>query len=218
MLNEYQRIIRHKSKLIRSGARRSDILAWNELLSSRIAWLSLFRDKFITSLQPILERESARLFNHKVSISINYRPAIRLKPGLINQERELVAYIKNWLANRTDDELNRKKLLAGSHLDNYELTISGNQPLLTPSSGQYKLIFYALLFSVTELTSNHGTSNIVYLLDDVLNELDQASAKRLTKRISELSAQVFITGNRQAGLNFEKANRYQLVAGDLIEN
>jgi len=114
--------------------------------------------------------------------------SLRLKRGWPEEESLLTALF----SNRSKD-LARGHTIAGSHRDDLEVLIGGNPAAEVLSRGQLKRVMCALFLARAELLLVKIGKKCLFLLDDLMSELDLDSAKIVLQGLAEYSGQVIIT-------------------------
>lgn len=183
ILGKYRQILAHKRQLLLEGKRGTE--PWNDLLAQISSNLISIRKNYIKKLtfeinEIINTRESAF-----PKIVVNYRPSFATEdPELIRQELEK-------LASRESD---RRRPLAGPHLDDFSVYSSNIDVKKFSSSGQLKFIGLILLAAHGRILEREGKKP-VYLLDDFDSELSSATLRRIWSIFSS-PEQLLVTSNR----------------------
>lgn len=176
----YQRALRHRNRLLRSGARERELSPWEEQMmdyartiqSACVEALQLLQCRFKDEIQNIL-------------------------PGEV-----YVTYDGGW-----DTTLPLAEVLAESRAADQRCGFTRQGPHRADvtfgfneqdaggmlSRGQAKLYMVALLLAQTRIIAERTSRTPVILIDDVFAELDNDARARLAGRLAELEIQSFVT-------------------------
>lgn len=97
------------------------------------------------------------------------------------------------LSQRIERDLLRGFTGKGPHRFNFILKIEGLPVEMVLSRGEQKRLIYALYFAQSQLIKTLSHKECVYLLDDMLSELDDGYQRKLWQILIQLEAQVFVT-------------------------
>ena len=114
-----------------------------------------------------------------------------------------MAAIRQALERSLEKDLARGFTAEGPHGDDLMLKVGSSRAKHYASQGQHRSI--ALALKIAELRElERRTERIpVVLLDDVSNELDTSSNRRLFALLTELGSQVFLTTTRATELGID---------------
>jgi len=108
--------------------------------------------------------------------------------------------LESLISNRRRDE-ERGLTVDGPHRNDISLLISGSPVEEEASHGQNKLLLIALrLAQIQRLMSQTG-KHCTLLIDDLPAELDQAHREKLSRYLSKLPVQVFVTATDPSGID-----------------
>lgn len=185
----FQTVLELRNAALKAHASRHELLVWNKEFSAIAEQIHQSRVAYVSDFLPHF---------HKI-MSV-------LLPNITIE----TCYAPGWDVSMTleaclDQHVSRETLLGhtayGPHRADWLLLVDGVAAHNILSQGQHKLVSYAMrLAQGLQLRAALGKSPI-YLIDDLPSELDQNKRSLVTQILSNLDAQVFITGIKSADLD-----------------
>ena len=186
--SDYRRALMQRNSLLKDIARdggvplaRSMLEAWTESLVNAGSVLCSYRAALVRRLAPHVGRAYANLAGGE-RVAMAYRCAYWV-PATWTEGQPARADIQQGmrakLAELHDDELRRCQTLAGPHLDDVEFEIEGMPARTYGSQGQQRSLVLAIKLAQVELVREMQGQYPVFLLDDVMSELDTGRRSRL---------------------------------------
>lgn len=165
-LQTYQRALIQRNKLLAAAQKGEiagvDALAevWSMQIAKEAAYLSAQREDYIVALNDIV----GEIFSDMT----------------VGREVPLVAYsgrkseeeFRRQLTDHLDREIRMGTTLFGIHKDDLSLTINGKEARSYGSQGQQRSLALAMKLAEGELSKRETGEYPVFLLDDILSELD----------------------------------------------
>ena len=189
-LDKYERILKQRNNLIKSAQddRRTyeaTIAYWNEQLAHEAAILSRFRASYVAQLEQCVKEsffEMSGVTGRDFEVpSITYAGSAGLDSYEdLNVTKE--TYLR-LLAEHADREIFAGTTLVGAHKDDFEIALGGNSARIFASQGQQRSLALALKMAEGEIIKKECGEYPVFLLDDVLSELDNARRAYLIEEI-----------------------------------
>jgi DNA replication and repair protein RecF len=200
-LIDYRRILKQRNKIL------SDILVshkeneaviepWNESLFHVGAALMKKRIEFMDAFQNKVTDSYTTLTGTKEQPEIFYLPSFECIKG---EEIEKTFYKS--LKECYQEERRAGYSLIGPHRDEFIFRINKLNARSFASQGQHKTFLIALKLSEFFFLKEQCNETPIFLLDDVLSELDGFRSQRLLETIAGLG-QVFITSTDERSLNW----------------
>ncbi len=188
-LSRYTRMLAHKNKLLKEGAKEDLFDIWNMQLSAYGASIVKSRVELLKRLVPYAQKCFFDMAGESEVISFDYQCCF-CEDTSVSEE-----IIKECLYNKFKEnlykEIEAKKCLYGPHRDDVLIKINGKDARSFASQGQQRSAVLSLILAKTELMkSSYGKTPII-LLDDVMSELDDMRRSYLLDKIEGF--QVFIT-------------------------
>ncbi len=179
IVHDYEKILRHKNRLLKDEVTTGLIEATNEVFAKVGEQLSNYREALFAKLM-------MRATKHYANIS--------------GGEQLHAKYVRSWddetLLKATErllrDERARQRSLAGPHLDEINLYIDGMDVATFASQGQQRSVVLAIKLAEAEFIEETLDQLPVLLLDDVMSELDEGRRGALVRTLLE-GKQTFIT-------------------------
>lgn len=190
-LDEYNRVLEHKTRILRDSEERPDLLALYDDFSLRLARLGAglirYRARYLRKLSETAARVHREIAPGE-ALGLRYS-TIPADPfaSLQTIEAELLEH----LYRHKSAEIAARSCLSGCHKDDILITIDGNPASKYGSQGQVRTCALVLKLSERELMYEDCGEYPVLLLDDVLSELDRRRQDFVLNRIQ--SGQVLIT-------------------------
>ena len=182
-LSSYNKIIDQRNKLLKDiylqPALRETLFIWDSQLQSYGSQIISKRREFVKELNDIVKEIHYKLTAQKEFLDIRYEPDTeedKIEENLrINAERDL----------------RNKATSVGPHRDDYIININGIDARKFGSQGQQRTAALSLKLAEIELIRRKTGDNPIFLLDDVLSELDRKRQGFLLDSIGDI--QTFIT-------------------------
>ncbi len=185
-LQRYNGALAQRNKLLsdmmmgdRSG--EDTLESWDIMLSKCAEEISEKREKYIKRLDEYTKLIFSDMTGGKETPEVIYKGGYTsdglLKKLRDNRQRE----IKNGIT------------LFGVHKDDMEISIGSMPSRIYASQGQQRSLAIALKLSEGEITAKNSGEYPVYLLDDILSELDEKRRNYLISDFSKADKQVMIT-------------------------
>ena len=201
-LQRYRDILQHRNALLKrvsigKGA-VSEISIWDGLLLESGVALIGARYTALARLSSVVQRTHLSLTGESEQLLLNYVPGLGLADMELSDITNLSDYFRDALEQARRDELRRGVTLVGPHRDDFVLTLETLNGLRETartyaSQGQCRTI--ALALKLAELEFIHEDTGVapLFLLDDVLSELDMKRRAYLLAYLQDIAAQTVIT-------------------------
>lgn len=195
---EYQRVLEQRNALLRAlrdeeGTPDHQLAFWDSELCRLAAAVSLRRIAAVHELRGPFRAAIERWSGEHV-VDVAYAT-----PAEGETEAERAAAYRRLIAEKHEKELWQGSTLAGPHREDLAVTSGGRDLPAFASRGEQRSVVIALkLAEAAWLRERTGTSP-VFLLDDVLSELDPGRRQRLIDALPA-GAQALVTSALPAGL------------------
>jgi DNA replication and repair protein RecF len=193
------RVLDQRNALLRSwrddgvSPRPEEIAFWDVELVRLGAVVAAARRRVITELAPHFVRSHQKLAGEQ-ALSLEYVCQV-----VGEREDELAAGYRALLAEKRDREAWQGTTLVGPHRDDVRVSFEGRALPSFASRGEHRTAILALKMAEAAWVAERTGQDPIFLLDDVLSELDPPRRERLTSVISR-EAQCLITAAVTAGL------------------
>lgn len=175
LLGEYQRLIEHKTRLLRDEEKRESMLAvlpdFNERIAVTGSAVIGYRARFTDLLVPVCQDIYKDISGRREQLSMCYSTLSTIEDPTAPQEKLITAFFQH-LDSHREAELRLGQCLSGPHKDDLILEIDGKPCRSFASQGQTRSAALAMKFAERELFFKDSGEYPVLLLDDVLSELD----------------------------------------------
>lgn len=189
IVSDYRRAVVQRNALLKEAARTGAPLdrgmfdAWTESLVSAGAMLYLYRTALLGRLAPHVARIYSELAGGETAglayASAYMEPAGDAAEKPAPSRGDVEDRLRARLGEVFADEARRCQTLAGPHLDDVEFEIGGLPARSFGSQGQQRTLVLAIKLAQVELVREMQGQYPVFLLDDVMSELDSKRRGRL---------------------------------------
>ena len=185
--SDYERVLRQRSSLLRSGVRsdedRLTLDVFDEQLVGAGAEIVRGRLRLLAQIVGPVARAYARLSGQEEEVSTFYEAGwAPLSLESVGPEG-VEDLLRSALREVRRQEIERGITLAGPHRDDWCLTISGLDARTQASQGEQRTLALALRLAGHEVSTSVTGAGPVLLLDDVFSELDRSRAEALVENL-----------------------------------
>ncbi len=191
-LGAYNVVLAQKRAVLKSGNLKTlDI--WNEKIADLCSEICFERRKYIERLKLIAKEEQKEFSSGKEILDIVYNPCASGE-----KKEEIKENIYKKLFEQKDREIEYRSCLVGSHREDIDFIINDSLAKNFASQGQMRTAVLCVKISQAKIIEEETEEKPVFLLDDVLSELDSLRRDFLKERISK--NQAIITSTEADGL------------------
>ena len=194
VLNEYNRILEQKSRILKDYHENPALLdilpEYNARLCQVGAHLISYRARFFESLGREAGSYHSNFSGGKEDFSLSYHTVSTVDDPFA-PTAVLEGKLREHLEGHSRAELESGQCLTGPHKDDFDVALSGMSLKAFGSQGQTRTATISLKLAQRALMEKESGEIPVLLLDDVLSELDPMRQDFVLNQIS--SGQVFIT-------------------------
>ncbi len=209
-LNEYGRLLMQKNALLKTGVPDKQLLeVYHERMAALAAVITLNRSRYLENLQ-----EAAAVYQKEMSggtetLELKYSSQGSPREG--SSMEELREAYRNVFAGHLETEIRKGTALSGPQKDDFSVLINQKNARLFGSQGQQRSAVLSLKLAEGELSRRLTGEYPVFLLDDILSELDQNRRSYILSRIS--GKQVILTGCEPELTGYQTGNRIMVTNG-----
>ena len=194
---EYKRLLEQRNALLKNYEKNKDGFSLTaEILSEKLAvdaaFITEVRARYLKRLFELVNGYLCEMTGGKESVGFRYLSSIMQDDIdlLCDREENLQKY-RTVFSKDIPKEIIIGTTMSGSHKDDFEIHLNGVNAKYFASQGQQRSIALAMKLAEGELSKQESGEYPVFLLDDVLSELDRERKKYI---LSELHGrQVLIT-------------------------
>ncbi|MBO5870551.1 MAG: DNA replication/repair protein RecF [Clostridia bacterium] len=188
-LSEYNRVLAQKNALLKRGNVIDELLmVYNERLASLAAVITVNRKKYVQKLEEEAKKFLFDMSGGKEDLTLSYQT----QAGDFETQEELREKYNNLFAEKMHSEKERFLSLYGAHKDDFVVAINKKSARMYGSQGQQRSVVLALKLAEGELSYKLTGEYPVFLLDDILSELDKDRKDYILSKTT--GRQVIITG------------------------
>ncbi|MBO4980196.1 MAG: DNA replication/repair protein RecF [Clostridia bacterium] len=191
-LTKYEKILKQRNTLLRNAQDdrstfTETVSYWSEALAHEAAILSRFRESYAAQVQNFMQTCFAQM-SEKTG-KTDEVPTLVYK-GSSEQEsyqdlNETKEIYKRLLSQNLEREIYAGTTLYGVHKDDLEICLGGKAARQFASQGQQRSLALSLKLAEGEISRKESGEYPVFLLDDVLSELDFARREYLIEEIKD---------------------------------
>lgn len=222
-LTKYEKILKQRNTLLRNAQEDRETFSqtigyWSEALAHEAAILSRFRESYAAQIQNFMQSCFAQMSEKTGKTdevpTLVYRGSSEQESyDDLNKTKE--KYLK-LLSENTEREIFAGTTLYGVHKDDLEICLGGRSARQYASQGQQRSLALALKLAEGEISKKESGEYPVFLLDDVLSELDFSRREYLIEEIKD--KQVIMTTCEIRDEGYTGANIIRVKDGRIEEN
>lgn len=224
-LARYQKILSQRNGLLKQIAgnrtRSTEFEYWDEQLTALGAYVIALRLTAISDINRTAGAMFTELAPNAGSIEFAYRSTIDRPEkwwiDLVGPSRSTLdiaqrvgAVYESELQKAFREDLARGVTQIGPHRDDLEISIDGRLAARFASRGQQRLTVVALKLAETEYLASHAEVAPLFILDDVLSELDAAHRNNLIATVEDIGSQMILTATEKHLLELEEISELGL--------
>ena len=194
ILNEYNRILEHKSKILKEWHDNPAMLEilpeFNSRLCQMGAALIAYRARFFEGLNREAQEYHQLFSGGKEQFRLSYKTVSTVEDPFLPVS-ELENRLREHLESHHRAELESGQCLTGPHKDDFDVYLNELSAKTYGSQGQVRTATVSLKLAQRKLQEKETGETPILLLDDVLSELDPGRQDFILNQIT--GGQVFIT-------------------------
>lgn len=227
---DYEKVIRHKNRLLKDEADPALVEAINEMVVTCGAQLVCYRTALFARLVPHIVEKYRQISQGREMLSAVYVPSWARVAATANaagsppafvapspeehtplQRDEARESLARALHERAGEERRRGRAVVGPHADEITFLLDSQDASLFGSQGQQRSIVLAYKLAEAAVIEEVLEQKPVLLLDDVMSELDGTRRAALVEAM-ERGSQTFITTANLAYFDRDMLNRSNVVS------
>lgn len=204
-LVNYVKILKKRNLLLKKEQYNTRSFAIiEEVFIENAVSIILARINLINTLDEYASSIYQEITNQKGSLKIRYALSFPIDSGKINHDA-LKEALKKQIQEKREQEIKRKKSLVGPHRDDLNVYQDGRIARYFSSQGQQRNIVVALKLAEINAFRKKSGFNPVFLLDEVLSELDLEKRQLLVNYLHGAEFQSFLTSVNLNDIDFRSA-------------
>ncbi len=214
-LHNYQALLKRRNEMLRKGQGRSRVFEiTDELYIKSAAEVALRRIKYVHRLQETAAAIYARLTGGAEKLQLRYALSFAVDSDTINLDvlREHMLRVAH---EKRNQEILRRSSLIGPHLDDLNIYADAKLARLFASQGQQRNLAVALKLAELYSFAALGGYYPLFLLDEVLAELDQPRRNLLLGELVQADYQTILTSVENIPDIAPDAARYEVKNGTI---
>lgn len=177
------RTLKQRNELLkRQGSRTTELDIWTSRLVDLSELVHTHRELYCNRLSAVFTDISSSLSGLQ-EVKCEYSRGWDAKRNL-----------KAVLEDQMDSDLHRGFTQSGLHRADLKISVAGHPVATVCSRGELKVLAWALVLSQAELFSGVTGRQLIFLVDDLVSELDEAHRRRICQFLMQREGQVLATG------------------------
>lgn len=215
-LGAYDEVVAQKNRILKEGrggnatgvVGPAALEIWNEQLAKLGAIIVEQRIEWVRKMNERIGEEYRNLSRGKEEAKMVYRSSTEGET-----EEEIFQALQNLIREKEAEERQRGESIVGPHRDDFSFLIDGRSISEFGSQGENRSAVIALKLSQIKLHEKGHQKSAIFLLDDVVSELDSDRIEGLFSTLQTTPGQVFITATEKSKLSndFKEKGAYFLV-------
>lgn len=187
-LQRYEHILKQRNALIRAAEKERSVFdatvdLWSQQLAREGAYIARSRKRYVEKANPFVAACFAEMTNAREVPTLNYQGCDRAEVPDYEDIAAIEAHLLERLCKNHEREIGAGATLYGVHKDDIEIILNEKDARSFASQGQQRSLSLALKLAEGELCREDCGEYPVFLLDDVLSELDGVRREYLLHRI-----------------------------------
>lgn len=214
-LGNYAKILKKRNLLLKNEqTNQQSYTIINQLFIETAIKVILQRINFVNILDEIARPLFAEINGGQNKIKIRYALSFPVENDKINLNI-LQAAMQDQLIKKFPEELKRKQSLVGPHIDDINLYQNGRSARIFASQGQQRNLVICLKLAEVYAFKRVKGYYPVFLLDEVLAELDEQKRFLLLDHLSKAEFQSFLSSVSLGSMDHHQASLYTVKDGQL---
>lgn len=194
-LSDYYRILGQRNNILKKEINqrelRERLLIWDPQLIEKGSFLILTRIRFLKKINYLADKFHQKITKGKENLKIIYQS------NILKDHQENISFIskafEDKIKEHKEKEIKYKISLFGPHRDDFLVCINEFNIAPYGSQGQQRTSVLSLKLAELELIKEREGVYPIFLLDDVMSELDEERRHFLLELIIDKKVQTFIT-------------------------
>jgi len=215
-LSNYQGLLKRRNEMLRKGQGMSRVFKiTNELFIKSAAEVALSRIRFVYRLQEAARSIYQRLGGEAEGLHLRYALSFPVDSDTINLDILRESLFQAGIEKRSLEIIRRVSLI-GPHLDDLNIYLDDKLARLFASQGQQRNL--AVVLKLAELNAFADINGYypLFLLDEVLSELDQNHKALLLQELAQADYQSFLTSVETVSVVPNQASNFLVKEGIIV--
>jgi DNA replication and repair protein RecF len=192
-LDKYNSILKKRNILLKNNqANSKSFIILNELFIENSVKIIIQRINLINTIDELISNLFTQINNSHIPIKIKYALSFKIDSDKINSDilsKEMFKY----LDQNIDNEIAKRKTLFGPHLDDLNFYLNNRSAKIYASQGQQRNLAISLKLAEVYVFKKIKNYYPLFLLDEVMAELDEERKQNLFNLLSKADFQSFLT-------------------------
>ncbi len=194
-LTRYQKVLKNRNALLKHirdhNGDRSELDYWTNELTKLATYIFSVRKEYFIDIEPDLGDAASLIYNsNSPDFSVEYLPF--RSEAEWNSKRYLIE-LTNKFCDNQDKEVIVGQTLYGPHKDDYQMVLSEENLKFVGSRGQQRIAVFIWKLAQLAYLKKHTDEPVVFLIDDLMSELDNIHREKVAEVLLGLETQFFLT-------------------------
>ena len=180
LLSEYNKLLFQKSACLKSEAPDGLLI---DIYNEKLATLGASSTKSRRSFVARLAKKASVIYSAMTSGGESMNISFRTQAGDADGSDGLAKSYLPLFESKKESEIQRKCCLCGAQRDDFSVHIKDRNAKLYASQGQQRSAVLSLKLAEGALSEDYTGDTCVYLLDDILSELDRSRQEFILERL-----------------------------------
>lgn len=193
VMEDYRKILKRRNLILKKEETNSrGFVIINDIFIDLAAHLLISRLNLINAVDEVVQEIYPQINDDNSRLKIRYALSFPIDSGKINLDI-LKDSLKQQMQAEEEKEKRRRSTLFGPHLDDMNIYLNEQNARLFASQGQQRNIAVCLKLAETMTFKKIKGFYPVFLLDEVLAELDESRSNKLLKYLEKSPFQSFLS-------------------------
>ena len=202
------RCLKQRNRLLKNPYEKEELQVWTDRLTESAQIIDLQRNEYFEEFSILFLQLVEELTDFGTRVALEYYRGW-------DKELDLADIYRKNLAN----DQRRGFTHHGFQKADIRLLIEGRPAIEVCSRGELKMLAWAMVLTQGKMQSKQTGHNVLYLVDDLISELDSDHRRLLCRSLIKMEGQILSTGINQIELevswNYELANMFHVKQGVL---
>ncbi|MDQ6984703.1 MAG: DNA replication and repair protein RecF [Candidatus Dojkabacteria bacterium] len=191
-LKKYKTLLKNRNALIKNiregKSSQNELEFWTNGLVDTAYLIFKYRILFFNEISQFINDTGSDIYRGTLEFNLEYLPNLETTEANFKS-----AYLDKYEQNKAK-EIIVGKTLYGIHKDDYRFNFGENELRFRGSRGQQRISSFIFKMSQHKYLESKTNINAIFLIDDVMSELDEEHRINLAKYLISCKFQIFITG------------------------
>lgn len=208
LLGKYKKVRKNRNAVIKAigegNSSKKELKYWTNEISKLNSNIYEVRKEFFEEIKSYVENAYQSIYHDVSEFEIEYLPNLDILQNSYDE------FLQKFLDNE-EKEIIVGKTLYGTHKDDYKFNFDGKNLRFHGSRGQQRI--GSLIFKIAQLNlfEQIKEEKIIFLIDDIMSELDNSHRKNISDFLLSLDNQIILTGADENEIPKSIKDKFRLI-------